>query len=399
MGSTAPPESIGQRIAACRKLAGLHQVDLAQRTHYSLSMVRAVEQGREPASAPFIAAVSRVLGVLPQELTSQPYTALLAQEGATLAGAQELQELLAEGPLLRADQPSAHDDLLKRLERLRADRHHDRSRNALAQTPVLLRQLHGAVQQAGSDHERETTWRMLADAYANTAQLAYRFGMLTMASALLDRMEHASDLGGSTLRTAQAAQHRALLLLSHAAYDTGQRFVERSLDVIGSTGDEQQQVLAGSAHLRGAVLAARNLDLDRARTHLAEAHRLAELVGYESPVLDTNFGPGNVAIHRVAVELEAGDPGRAAHEGASLRLPAGLKPTRAGRHWQDMGRAYLLSGEHAKALLSLQRARAMAPQQTRHHPQVHETIRALACTAGQVAPALSSFAHWLGVRV
>ncbi|WP_198156445.1 helix-turn-helix domain-containing protein [Thermobifida cellulosilytica] len=45
MDASAPrPETLGQRIAAARKLAGLSQQELARRTNYSVSLVRAVEQ-------------------------------------------------------------------------------------------------------------------------------------------------------------------------------------------------------------------------------------------------------------------------------------------------------------------------------------------------------------------
>lgn len=357
-----------------------------------------MEQGREPASASFTAAVSTALGVLPQELTGQPFQTLLAQEGVALGGAQELQALLTEGPFLHAVEPASPAGLESDLAALRADRHQDRSLAALKRAPSLLRQLHGLVRSASGEEDREHAWGLLADAYANVSQITYRFGLLTMAATLLERMEHAAKQAGQQLRVAHAAQQRALLLLSHAAYDIGQRCVERSLDLVGPPQNETALALAGSAHLRGAVLAARALDLDRASAHLDEAEDLARRIGHESGVFDTNFGPGNVAIHRVAVELEAGDPGRAAHTGEHLRLPADVKPTRVGRHWQDMARAHLLSGSPAKAFAALQKARAVAPQQTRHHPQVHETMRALAAARHHPSPAVTAFARWLGVR-
>ncbi|MGW3470120.1 helix-turn-helix domain-containing protein [Saccharopolyspora sp. NPDC000995] len=56
-----------------RKVAGLDQHALAQRASYSTSMVRAVEQGREPASPAFVAAVAKALNIEIQELYGQPY--------------------------------------------------------------------------------------------------------------------------------------------------------------------------------------------------------------------------------------------------------------------------------------------------------------------------------------
>ena len=51
----APPH-IGARIAQARKAVGWTQVQLSQRTHFSVQLVSAVEQGRKPASHAFATA-------------------------------------------------------------------------------------------------------------------------------------------------------------------------------------------------------------------------------------------------------------------------------------------------------------------------------------------------------
>ncbi|MGH4021446.1 MAG: helix-turn-helix domain-containing protein, partial [Pseudonocardiaceae bacterium] len=63
----------------------------------------------------------------------------------------------------------------------------------------------------------------------------------------------------------------------------------------------------------------------------------------------------------------------------------------------DLGRAWLLHGDHAKALDALNTARRTAPQQTRYHPMVAETVRTLARTERRRSDALRSFAAWMGI--
>lgn len=87
---------------------------------------------------------------------------------------------------------------------------------------------------------------------------------------------------------------------------------------------------------------------DLAREHIAETRAIAAHVDGESDAYGTLFGPANVGIHSCAVELEAGDPAAAAREGSALRLPAAIAPPRAGHHWQDTARAWLLSGNRAR---------------------------------------------------
>ncbi|MDA8368921.1 MAG: helix-turn-helix transcriptional regulator [Nocardiopsaceae bacterium] len=397
MPKPAAGVSIGERIAIARKVAGLNQHALAQRARYSVSMVRAVEQGREPASPGLVAAVARALGVETQELYGQPFRELLIEDGG-IAGVAELQALFAEGPHVDPVEPPPWNELKADLASIQQDRRNDYARRAVARIPVLLRQLHGAVEAARTDEERERAYRMLARTYGNTAQLTYRFGWFSLASSGLDRMEHAAAHSGEPLLTAHAIQQRALVLLSHAAYDTAQRLVQRSLDMITvDPRDENSVALSGAAHLRGAVLAARDRNKTRADEHIQEAARFGEMIGHESTAYDTNFGPGNVAIHRVAVALETGDPGQAARLGSQIRIPSDVKATRIGHHWQDVARAWTLSGDHAAALKALNRARHVAPQQTRYHPHVHETIHAIAAAQRRKSDTLAHFSAWLGI--
>lgn len=64
---------VGQRVAEMRKILGWSQPRLATESHVSVSLVRAVEQGRAPASAAFVSSCARALKVAPAELLGQPY--------------------------------------------------------------------------------------------------------------------------------------------------------------------------------------------------------------------------------------------------------------------------------------------------------------------------------------
>ncbi|MFD9545779.1 hypothetical protein ACFWBG_00245 [Nocardia salmonicida] len=97
-------------------------------------------------------------------------------------------------------------------------------------------------------------------------------------------------------------------------------------------------ICGSDTHLRGAIVAARGRRLDVALDHIAEARALARPMTRESDLYTTDFGPGNVEVHACAVELEAGDPGKAAHDGAALILPVDMAAPRAGHHRQDNAR-------------------------------------------------------------
>ncbi|RJQ74128.1 hypothetical protein D5S17_23715 [Pseudonocardiaceae bacterium YIM PH 21723] len=136
-----------------------------------------------------------------------------------------------------------------------------------------------------------------------------------------------------------------------------------------------------------------------ARAHISEARKLAKHVKGESAAYGTLFGQGNADIHACAVELEIGEPGKAAREGSELVIPKQVAPPRASHHWQDTARAWLMAGQPSKALDALAVARKITPQYTRLHPGVLETLRGIAVTERRKTDSLSNFAGWVGMKL
>lgn len=388
---------IGQAIAAERKIAGLSQRQLANRAAYSLSMVKAVEQGREAASPGFVAVVARVLDLDPDRLVGTPYVDTLEEEGP-LAGLAELRAVLAEGAYVQPLDPPPGAELARELATVEAALRNDRTRRALAALPTLLRQAHGAVQLAADDTAREQAYELLCTAYIATEGACCRLGYSSLTALVLDRLDAAAAHTPDSAYAVRSLVKRSRLLMAHGSTDVAMSLVDRGIGLtLGDT--ESERVLRGYAHLRGAIVAARGRRLEVARDHITEARDLARPMTRESDLYTTDFGPGNVEVHACAVELEAGDPGKAAHDGAALVLPSDMAAPRAGHHWQDNARAWLMAGKQDRALAALNKARAAAPQQTRLHPAVRETVYGIAAAQRRQSESLLGFAHWLGASL
>jgi hypothetical protein len=82
--------------------------------------------------------------------------------------------------------------------------------------------------------------------------------------------------------------------------------------------------ITGALWLIAAVTAARRTDKPQAWARLDQADALAQLLGVDANYAWTAFGPTNVAIHRVSVAAELGDPAEALLVDLD-RLPPGLK--------------------------------------------------------------------------
>lgn len=387
----------GARTARARKLRGWTQPRLAREAGLSESLVTKVERGVVPASASFVAAVSRALAIEPERLTGAPYYDVIEDDGP-LEGVADLRAVIAEGKYVRAVEPGSLEDLAAEMAAIDLAYRNDKGRVALARIPTLIRRLHGALRDANTEDDLGRINSLLCAAYVTAERLCRRFGFTHLAPSVLDRLEDAATRADDPLYAAQAKIKRARVLMYYDANDVGLQLVEQGIDMIdGDT--ESANAVRGYGHLCGAIVAARGIRPDTARDHIEAARRLALLMPGESDRYGTLFGPGNVGIHASAVALESGDPDRAAREGSALVLPPDLAPPRAGHHWQDVARAWTLVGQTDKALKALGAARAVAPQQTRLHPSVRETLHAIAAAERRRTDTLSNFASWVGVSL
>jgi transcriptional regulator with XRE-family HTH domain len=388
---------IGVRIARTRKLLGLTQEQLAQRTHYSIYTLRAVEQGREPASPAFTAAAARALGVDPEELLGLPHISVEHPDGTYLDALIKIRRVLAEGAYVRAVEPGSLTELARLVHETGQGYQKNQGQQAAEHIPDLIRRLHGAVREAANDADRGRAYALLSSAYCTADRLCRLFGHVSLCSTTIDRMEwaaaHSDDPTLSTL--AKIKRARGLMYLD--SLDVSASIIEQALADVDSQG--QDVIIKGHAHLCGSIIAARSHNLNLAYDHIREARAVARHVKDASDTYSTCFGIGNVEIHAVAVELEAGDPGKAASEGTALHIPPDVAALRVGHHWQDTARAWLLTGETQKALQALNRARQVAPEQTRLHPSIRETIRAIAEAERRRTDSLVTFSHWLGIRI
>ncbi|UJW28747.1 hypothetical protein L3Q67_26155 [Saccharothrix sp. AJ9571] len=153
----------------------------------------------------------------------------------------------------------------------------------------------------------------------------------------------------------------------------------------------------GYLHLRSAILAARSRDKANSDAHLTEAASCARAIAPTADFYDTAFNRANVTIHNVAAAVELGDGETALSR--NQPLPSGTLRSRRAHHHIDLARAWLLHGHREKALRELHTARRLAPQLTRNHPQVRETVATLTYHKRRQPDALANFAHWIGVHL
>jgi hypothetical protein len=111
--------------------------------------------------------------------------------------------------------------------------------------------------------------------------------------------------------------------------------------------------LYGACQLVLAIAAARDNDRVQAHDHLDQARKAADLLGEDRDDYGTEFGPTNVAIHAVAVDL--GDAGQALDLAQDIDV-TGLSPERQARYLIDLAAAHAMRRQIGDALHDLQQA-------------------------------------------
>ena len=400
MEETAPAGAVGHRLALQRKLAGLTQQQLATRAHVSVSLISQVERGVVPASPAFTAAVARGLGIEVEALYAQPYGAGITDPRADHAGVPALRAALdcADDPVLSGP-PMAPVELRTKLDECERDRARARYAQMAVVLPELLQHAYVLAAEARAGVESETAWSLLADAYMLAHTVSFRFGQLDLATQSNDRWRQAAGRSGDPLRGATAAYQRGALRLFRGDYVGVLRLMERAHSQIADERSPTADSVRVQLHLRQAIAHARSGTADRADEHITAARELIARGIPANPYYDVIATATNVDLHWVAVPVELTDGTTAVGRVDQVRNPEQDEPSRAGRYWIDVARAWTLHGGRTQALDAFNRARRIAPQLTRYHPQVHETVHLLAETDRRATDSLAGFARWIGVTL
>jgi transcriptional regulator with XRE-family HTH domain len=395
-------QTVGERVRAARKIAGLTQLQLANRAHMSLSLVKKVEQGTTPASPAFIAACARVLGLGVADLTSQPYPVHNRDEHKVHSVIPALRREIAAYLLPPASEvaPRPVDELDEAVKRASSLRQSASLDQLGAELPPLLAELRAAAHHY-EGAERDRVHGLLAEAYAAAGQVAYKLGYADLSSLTTERVEWAAARSGDQLAMAAAAFYRAGELIATAEWRGALDFLDSARDAIADrlrTQDEAALAMHGVLHAKSGLAAARAGDSDLSDAHLAEAQHAARHVTGGSDYYRLAFDTDSANIWAVGLAVERRDGTEAVKRAASIEPFGPTTPReRVGHHWIDLARGLQLHGDRAGALEALYRARQIAPLQTRYHPQVRETVATLAESDRRRTDSLAGFARWVGL--
>lgn len=270
---------------------------------------------------------------------------------------------------------------------------------ALHKLPALL-SLADPLRFVGSGARRQQALVSYVHAYALAAKLLTKMGAADLALVSADRAASAAvDADSVPARGTAAYQVVCALLRADRAEDAEPLAVQMAEAVQHRARPEQPEIVsvAGSLWLIAAVIAGRRTDRVEAWRRLDQAEVLADMLGQDGNYAWTAFGPTNVAIHRVSVAAELGDPAEAIRAADAVdpdRLPVALKSRRAQVHL-DLAWAQIQRKRDADALLHLMEAERTAPEMVRYNVMARELVREM---LARQKKSKTSALHRLAVR-
>ncbi|MGW2861981.1 helix-turn-helix domain-containing protein [Streptomyces sp. NPDC001205] len=314
----SPRLPIGGRIAYYRTKHGSRsQAAIAGLCGISERYLSLIENGKRTPSASVLARLAAELGVpvsalLTEHTPPEPAAPLTVEPAVARA-------LMGYGPA-RSSQPAEPSALRERVEQAWRIWQSSETRytDIGAVLPALVEDVEHAVRthRGGNDPvARREVLRTAADLYGLLRSYCRRTGRLDLSLLVADRAIRAAEDADDPLRIAAASWNLGHVLLSDPREDAVDEAADIALDAIDrlncETNTPEISAMQGALELVAIVASARRHQWWKARERLAKkAAPLSKQAG-EGNVQRTVFGPTNVALHALSIEMLAGEAAEA----------------------------------------------------------------------------------------
>lgn len=258
--------------------------------------------------------------------------------------------------------------------------------------PKLLRDAQAAnAVYSGEDGRRAAS--LLAQAYQVASSTLRKIGEYDLAWLAADRAVTASQRSEddllSGLATTRVGNALAALGRFRSALELDVNVANKVAPAHESEATPERLSVYGLALLQGAMAAARMDDPATAADLISAAQDAADQIGGDHNYYWTNFGPTNVAFHKVAAYVEIGEGARAVITAQSIppEALAAMMPERRGSFLLDLARALAQIGEPARAGETLVEADRVTSGGIRCRPVVQELLTGILRRTNGRAPA------------
>ncbi|GAB2700378.1 helix-turn-helix domain-containing protein [Kitasatospora kifunensis] len=376
----APDLPIGDRIRHYRQTRGNRRQDvIAGLVGITPDYLGQIERGLKTPTIPVLHAIARELGV--------PTAALLAEAPAPSAASPHgtdpaiAEALMGYGPP-RSAEPASVPVLRERVEQAWRNWQTSPTRftDAAAVLPALIADVEHTVRAYRSEPDlRRDSLRCAADLYFLLRSYLRRTGRVDLSLMAADRAVRAAEDADDPLRIAAAQWNLGHVLLAADEPEGAEQIATRAAEELQprvAAGETGAEAMIGALQLVSVVAAARRRDWWTARARLTQTQAVARRLG-EGNVAWTVYGPTNIELHRVSIEMEAGEAGQALRMADAIDTSGLPSIEREFTFLLEVARCYDLRREDSAVLLHLLELERMAPEDLARQPLARDMVLGL----------------------
>ncbi|MFG1803497.1 helix-turn-helix domain-containing protein [Micromonospora carbonacea] len=381
---------MGDRIRARRELRGWSIRHAASRAGISHTSWSRIERGQQRTDRYMVVDLAAALECSVVDLTGQAYTPADRQLDAARIDAERVWRIMMDTPMAGArEMPATVEQVRREAGLVRALYGRCDYAGALRRLVDLVPAMHGLTDRRAALAEMVPVYGVAMGSLLNVGYPAHAW-------LAAERCAEAAGLLEDPVAAGVAAANRARVSAYSGAYGPARAWCDAAgADLAGSGADGALDVL-GFLHLARAHHLAGLRDRAGAEEHLAEAARIAAHTG-ETESWDLAWGPRNVALWRMAFQLDTGRPGEAIRTATGVDV-SGLPAVRQVYFWLDLSRAAEAVGRSRDAVRMLLAAERVGPQHARSSTSARETAREL-LRRGAASPELRGLCERMSMTV
>ncbi|MGH8883728.1 MAG: helix-turn-helix domain-containing protein [Egibacteraceae bacterium] len=381
--SSSPEIPIGERIRFYRDAKHKTQVVVAGLAGISADYLSQIERGLKTPTINLLHRIAKILGVPTSTLLGEPVCDDTSRGHPSSAA--------MHAALLGYRSPEEHEappdpgDLRRRVEdawttwQSSPSRYTELGRvlpDLVQDVQLPLRALRGQDQAA---HRREA-FRTAAHLYFLVRSFCKRIGRMDLCLLAADRGTTAAEEADDPLLITAARWNLGHALIADNEPEGAEEVATRAVEELEPHLSDSSTVslaMFGALHLVAAIAAVRRGDAWTARERLRDKALPAARVTGEGNVCWTVFGPTNVGMHSISVEMEAGEASEAlrlADDVDVSRLPS---IERQMTFYLELARCYDQRREDPAVLLHLFSAERLSPEDIRYNALARDLVRGL----------------------
>jgi transcriptional regulator with XRE-family HTH domain len=379
--SPSPEIRIGERLRFYRQAKGKTQAVVAGLAGVTEDYLSQIERGLKTPTLALLHRFSKILGVRVSELLGESAT---EHDEAVNPVGYAVQRALMSYSAKSLGEP----DLVSLRGRVDAawsiwQGSQHRYTEASDVLPGLITDVQTAQRTLGPtapEQERREAQRISADLYFLLRTFTKRIGRTDLSLLVADRGVLAAEAADDPVRIAAAKWNLGHILLAQGQADGAEDVAMTAVEELerDTANDDLDAVgMAGALWLVSAVAAVRNNDPWTARDRLREKALPAARMTGDTNVMWTVFGPVNVGLHAVSVEMEMGEAGEALRLADDIDVSGSPSLERQTTFALEVARCYEQRRDDPGVFLHLVNAEASGPEDMRYNTLARDLVHGL----------------------